>query len=166
MMKPAPLPDTASAKAAIEPRIEKLGSLTMVGLARRQSLANTQEIPGQWQQFMTHYESIENKVEPIPVSVTTDMDSDGNFSYLTGVVVSSAGAPPKGLVAPSVPAQTYAAFTHSGHVSEIGKTYAGPMGAAKRKGRLRRTVARKASADVQSANRSRRHRDMDTGDVN
>ena len=124
MMKPAPLPDTASAKAAIEPRIEKLGSRTMVGLARRQSLANTQEIPGQWQQFMTHYESIENKVEPISVSVTTDMDSDGNFSYLTGVGVSSAGAPPKGLVAPSVPAQTYAAFTHSGHVSEIGKTYA------------------------------------------
>ena len=124
MMKPAPIPDTASTKAAIEPRIEKLGSLTVVGLARRQSLTNTQEIPGQWQQFMTHYEAIDNKAESIPVSVTTDMDGEGNFSYLTGVIVSSAGTPPRGLVARSVPAQTYAVFTHSVHVSEIGKTYA------------------------------------------
>jgi AraC family transcriptional regulator len=124
MMKPASIPDTASPRGAIEPRIEKQGSLTVVGLARQQSLANTQAIPGQWQQFMTRYEEIDNKADPIPISVTTDMDGDGNFSYLTGVIVSSAGTPPKGLVARSVPAQTYAVFTHSGHVSEIAKTYA------------------------------------------
>ena len=124
MMKPANIADTASTKAAIEPRIEKLGALTVVGLSRRQNLANAQAIPGQWQQFMTRYEEIEHKAEPIPVSVTTDMDGDGNFSYLTGVIVSSAGIPPKGLVAQNVPAQTYAVFTHAGHVSEIPKTYA------------------------------------------
>jgi AraC family transcriptional regulator len=124
MMKPADIPDTASASGPIAPRIEKLGALTVVGLARQQNLANAQAIPGQWQQFMTRYEEIDNKADPIPVSVTTDMDGDGNFSYLTGVIVSSAGSPPKGLVARSVPAQTYAVFTHSGHVSEIGKTYA------------------------------------------
>jgi AraC family transcriptional regulator len=124
MMEPASIPDTAAAKATIAPRIEKLGPLTVAGLARRQNLANTQAIPGQWQQFMTMYEEIENKAEPIPVSVTTDMDGDGNFSYLTGVIVSSACSLPKGLVAQSVPAQTYAVFTHSGHVSEIPKTYA------------------------------------------
>jgi AraC family transcriptional regulator len=125
MMKPASVPNTASAKESIEPRIEKLGALTVVGLSRQQNLANAQAIPGQWQQFMTRYEEIDNKAETIPVSVTTDMDGEGNFSYLTGVIVSSAGAPPKGLVAQSVPAQTYAVFTHSGHTSEIPKTYAG-----------------------------------------
>jgi AraC family transcriptional regulator len=124
MMKPASIPDTASPRSAIEPRIEKQGSLTVFGLARQQSLANTQAIPGQWQQFMTRYEEIDNKADPIPISVTTNMDGDGNFSYLTGVIVSSAGTPPKGLVARSVPAQTYAVFTHSGHVFEIAKTYA------------------------------------------
>jgi len=124
MMKPASIANTASANGTIEPRIEKLGSLTVVGLSRRQSLANAQAIPGQWQQFMTMYEEIDNKAETIPVSVTTDMDGDGNFSYLTGVVVTSAGKLPKGLVAQSVPAQTYAVFTHSAHVSEIPKTYA------------------------------------------
>src|SRR5882757_2868045 len=123
MMKPASIPDTASANATMEPRIEKQGPLTVVGLSRQQSLANTQAIPGQWQQFMTGYEEIENKADPIPLSVTTGMDGEGNFSYLTGVVVLSAGSPPKGLVAQSVPAQTYAVFTHSGHVSEIAKTY-------------------------------------------
>ncbi|MGH6709702.1 MAG: AraC family transcriptional regulator [Bradyrhizobium sp.] len=124
MMKPASVPNTASAKEAIEPRIEKLGALTVVGLSCRQNLANAQAIPGQWQQFMTRYEEIDNKAEPIPVSVTTDMDGEGNFSYLTGVLVSSAGSPPKGLVTQRVPAQTYAVFTHSTHVSEIPKTYA------------------------------------------
>lgn len=124
MMKPASVPNTASTKEAIEPRIEKLGALTVVGLSRQQNLANAQAIPGQWQQFMTRYEEIDNKAETIPVSVTTDMDGEGNFSYLTGVVVSSAGTPPKGLVAQSIPAQTYAVFAHSGHTSEIPKTYA------------------------------------------
>jgi AraC family transcriptional regulator len=124
MMKPASVANTASAREAIEPRIEKLGALTVVGLTRRQNLANAEAIPGQWQQFMTRYEEIDNKAEEIPVSVTTDMDGDGNFSYLTGVVVTSAGVPPKGLVAQNIPPQTYAVFTHSGHVSEIPKTYA------------------------------------------
>ena len=124
MMKPVSIADTASTKETIEPRIEKLGALTVVGLSRRQNLANAQAIPGQWQQFMTRYEEIDNKAETIPVSVTTDMDGEGNFSYLTGVVVSSASTPPKGLVAQSIPAQTYAVFTHSGHTSEIPKTYA------------------------------------------
>lgn len=123
MMKPANIPDTASPRGAIEPRIETLGALTVVGLARQQSLANTPAIPGQWQQFMTRYEEIDDKADPIPVSVTTDMDGEGNFSYLTGVVVTSAGKLPKGLVAQGVPAQTYAVFAHSGHVSEIAKTY-------------------------------------------
>jgi AraC family transcriptional regulator len=123
MMKPASIPNTASANGTIEPRIEKQGPLTVVGLSRQQSLANMQAIPGQWQQFMTMYEDIDNKVETIPVSVTTGMDGDGHFSYLTGVIVSSAGSPPKGLVALSVPAQTYAVFPHAGHVSEIAKTY-------------------------------------------
>ena len=124
MMNPASVPNTASARETIEPRIEKLGALKVVGLSRRQNLANAQAIPGQWREFMTRYEEIDNKAETIPVSVTTDMDGEGNFSYLTGVVVSSAGTPPKGLVAQSVPAQTYAVFTHSGHTSEIPKTYA------------------------------------------
>ena len=124
MMKPASVPNTVSPREAIEPRIEKLGALIVVGLSRQQNLANAQAIPGQWQQFMIRYEEIDNKAETIPLSVTTDMDGEGNFSYLTGVVVSSAGTPPKGLVAQSVPAQTYAVFTHSGHTSEIPKTYA------------------------------------------
>ena len=124
MMKPASVADSTSTNKTLEPRIEKYGPLIVIGLSRQHNLANTQTIPGQWQQFMTRYEEIENKAEEIPISVTTDMDGEGNFSYLTGVVVSSAGAPPKGLAAQKVPAQTYAVFTHSGHVSEIPKTYA------------------------------------------
>ena len=70
MIKPASVPNTASATAAIVPRVEKVGALTVVGLSRRQNLANAQAIPGQWQQFMARYEEIDNKAETIPVSVT------------------------------------------------------------------------------------------------
>jgi len=116
---------------------------------------------------MTRYEEIDNKAEPIPVSVTTEHGWRRNFSYLTGVIVSSAGSPPKGLVARSVPAQTYAVFTHSGHVSAIPKTYAAiwDQWFAKRQGRLRRTLPRKHLPTFNREPRPWRHRDMDTGDV-
>src|SRR3954464_4399513 len=39
MMKPASVANTASANGTLEPRIEKLGALTVVGLSRRQNLA-------------------------------------------------------------------------------------------------------------------------------
>jgi AraC family transcriptional regulator len=124
MMKPANISDGAVSRSAVEHRIEKLGNLTVVGLARMQHLSKTEAIPAQWQEFMQMYEDIEHKAEPIPLSVTTDMDAEGNFTYLTGVHVTAAKNVPKGLVTQTVPAQTYAVFTHNSHVSEIGKTYA------------------------------------------
>ena len=57
MMKAASIVDTASPRGTIEPRIEKQGALTVVGLSRRQSLANAQAIPGQWQQFLAPEEA-------------------------------------------------------------------------------------------------------------
>ena len=124
MMKPLNMSDAAAPRGSVEHRIEKLGSFTVVGLVRKQSLSKTEAIPGQWQTFMEMYDQILNKAEPIPLSVTTGMDADGNFTYLTGVQVSSVDSVPKGLVSQTVPAQTYAVFTHGAHVSEIGKTYA------------------------------------------
>src|SRR5690349_19960043 len=40
MMKPASIADTPSPHGTIEPRIERLGALTVVGLSRRQNLTN------------------------------------------------------------------------------------------------------------------------------
>jgi len=102
MMKPRkPFPNTASANGSIEPRIGKPGTLTVVGLSRQQNLAKRMAIPGQWQQFMTRYEEIDNKAEPIPVSVTTEWMAT-EFLIPDGFIVSSAGKPAKGLVARSV----------------------------------------------------------------
>jgi AraC family transcriptional regulator len=124
MMKPLNMSDAAAPRGSVEHRIEKLGSFTVVGLVRKQSLSKTEAIPGQWQTFMEMYDQILNKAEPIPLSVTTGMDADGNFTYLTCVQVSSVDSVPNGLASQTVPAQTYAVFTHGAHVSEIGKTYA------------------------------------------
>jgi AraC family transcriptional regulator len=124
MIKPANISDAAATGSAIEHRVEKLGTFAVTGLARTQHLSKTEAIPAQWQDFMRMYESIEHKAEPIPLSVTTDLDAEGNFTYLTGIHVTKARDVPAGLVTQTVPEQTYAVFTHNSHVSEIGKTYA------------------------------------------
>ena len=110
MMESLNMSDAAAPRGSVEHRIEKLGRFRGVGLARKQSLSKMEAIPGQWQTFMEMYDQVSNKAEPIPLSVTTDMDADGNFTYLTGVQVFLVDSVPKGLVSQTVPAQTYAAI--------------------------------------------------------
>jgi AraC family transcriptional regulator len=125
MIDPAKLSDDSPASDAPAPRIETRSTFTVAGLAQQQSLAGTAAIPGQWQNFMmNYYESVPHKAaNSIPLSVITEMDGDGHFQYLCGVEVAKATDLPRGLIAQTIPAQTYVVFTHNGHVSAIGKTY-------------------------------------------
>ena len=124
MTEPANLSGAADAGELGAPRLASHKAFDVIGLAQRQSLSNTQAIPGQWQAFMSRYGDIADKANPIPLSVTTNMDADGTFDYLCGVEVSRRDGVPNGLTVQTVPAQTYAVFTHTGHVAAIGNTYA------------------------------------------
>jgi AraC family transcriptional regulator len=123
MMKPLKLSEGAD--LALEPpRFERRPATLFVGLAQRHAFESPQNIPAQWQKFMACYGDIPDKVQPIPVGVSMDMDEDGNFEYVCAVEVSKFSGTPKGLIELRVAAQNYAVFLHAGHVSTLSATYA------------------------------------------
>jgi len=105
------------------PRFVSGDAMLVVGLVERHSFGATQGIPGQWQRFMQHYADIPDKMQPIPLGISANMDGDGNFEYMAAVQVSKASDLPKGLQQWRIPAQHYAVFRHDAHVSTIGQTY-------------------------------------------
>jgi AraC family transcriptional regulator len=119
-----PLQAPKQGGVALEPpRFVSSPPIIVVGLTERHSFGASQGIPGQWQRFMKRYDEIANKTQPIPLGVSTNMDEDGNFEYMAAVEVSKVAALPAGLGQFRIPAQHYAVFRHSGHVSAIGETY-------------------------------------------
>lgn len=111
-------------RPAITPmRSEHLGELKFVGLCEPVPFSRLQNIAAQWQRFMPRYGEIEDKANPIPAGVSTNLDDEGNFDYICAVEVKRFGALPKGLMRITLPPQTYTVFRHDGHVSEIGQTF-------------------------------------------
>ena len=111
-------------KIALQPpRFVSGDRMLVVGLVERHSFGAAQGIPGQWQRFMKHYADIPDKVQPIPLGISANMDDDGNFEYMAAVQVSKVSDMPKELRQWSIPAQHYAVFRHDAHVSAIGQTY-------------------------------------------
>ena len=98
-------------------------AMLVVGLSERYSFGATQGIPGQWQRFMQHYADIPDKLQPIPLGISANMDDDGNFEYMAAVEVSKVSDLPEGLQQWRIPAQHYAVFRHDAHASTIGQTY-------------------------------------------
>src|SRR5262249_3635970 len=98
-------------------------AMLVVGLVERHSFDATEGIPGQWQRFMQNYAEIADKLEPIPLGISANMDDDGNFEYMTAVQVSKASDLPNGMQHWRIPAQHYAVFRHQAHVSAVGQTY-------------------------------------------
>jgi hypothetical protein len=109
-----------NSKIALQPpRFVSGDPMIVVGLVERHSFGATQGIPAQWQRFMKHYAEIPDKVKPIPLGISANMDDDGNFEYMAEVQVSKASDLPKALRQWRIPAQHYAVFRHDAHVSTI-----------------------------------------------
>ena len=109
--------------ATLEPRIASRGPMLLVGLKRRYSDATSAQIPAQWQTFQPHIGNIEMRIGTAAFGVICNSDDEGNFDYLTAVEVSAFDDRTPELDALRVPPQTYAVFTHDGHVSEIRRTW-------------------------------------------
>jgi len=120
--KPAKTEEGAKPTIAAS-RIVALGEMKFVGLSEHVPFSELQNIAAQWQRFMPHYGEIEDKAQPIPAGVSTNLDDEGNFDYICAAEVKRFGKVPKGLIQLTVPAQTYAVFAHTGHISEIGQTF-------------------------------------------
>ena len=104
-------------------RVVDLPRMLFVGLLEHVLFSQMQTIASQWQRFMPRYGEIDDKAHPIPVGISTNLDDEGNFDYVCALEVKRSISVPKGMVQLAVPAQTYAVFRHSRHVSEIGQTY-------------------------------------------
>ncbi|HVV42320.1 MAG TPA: AraC family transcriptional regulator [Nitrobacter sp.] len=123
MVKPIDIQDGKSAGLK-PPRIVQGDEIMAVGLAQRHPFGNPKDIPAQWRNFMaTCYAAIPNKREGIPISLSGDLDDDGNFEYICAAEVTTFGQTPRGLIEVSLPARRYLVFAHDGHISTIGATY-------------------------------------------
>ncbi len=119
-----PVKADAGTRPAITPvRSERLGELKFVGLCEHVPFAKLPNIAAQWQRFMPHYGEIEDKAHPIPAGVSTNLDDEGNFDYISSVQVKRFGKVPKGLMQITLQPETYTVFRHDGHISEIGQTF-------------------------------------------
>lgn len=120
-----PLSVLAATQRSIEPqRLEPKGDLVFVGRGERIAFSASHTIAALWEKFMPFYAAIEDKADPIPWGLSTDLDDDGNFDYICAVQVTRASDVPKGLEIHRVPARTFAVFRHDDHASALPQTYA------------------------------------------
>ena len=114
---------TADERTFPMPELRTKEAMTFVGLFDRFALDTTHGIPALWRRFMTSYAEIEGRVDPIPVGVIGPIGEDGCFNYGCAVQVDAPATPAMPITVLNVPAQRYALFPHTGHVSTIRSTY-------------------------------------------
>lgn len=99
------------------PRLEKLDAIRLVGLSRRYNEQTSARIPEQWMQF--NQAGIASADNPVAYGVCHNLDSQGNLDYLCAVQVDHFDQAAESRDRLTIPPQTYAVFSHNGHVSEI-----------------------------------------------
>ncbi len=114
--------DTSLLTELKPPRIVERGAFQVAGHAERYSFATNHAIPDLWSRFALHFGQIPSQVGKTTYGVCYNGDAEGTFDYMAGVEVSGAPDQADDLTRMTVPAQRYAVFTHSGHISDIRKT--------------------------------------------
>ncbi|MBD5656793.1 MAG: AraC family transcriptional regulator [Candidatus Eremiobacteraeota bacterium] len=103
------------------PRITAGEPLLLAGMADRFDFETVQRIPLLWQRFGPHIGSVPGQIGYTTYGVMDDGDDDG-FDYAAAVEVESVDRLPPELKSIRIQAQTYAVFTHAGHISNLRTT--------------------------------------------
>lgn len=114
----------------LEPRIENLSEITLVGKKTRMSLVEN-KTAALWQSFMPRKREIENVQGPnlYSVEVYDSLDYFRNFDFhntytkWAAVKVLTTLNIPKEMEILQIPEGTYATFHYKGKASEVGKMY-------------------------------------------
>jgi AraC family transcriptional regulator len=123
LLAPILLPERQGAKLE-PPRWEGAGEILAVGLRERRSFTDGGlAITAQWRRFGPEVGAIANQAQPIPLGILIGADWEGGFDYACAVEVRDFSQAPRDLARVRVPAQAYAVFRHSAHVSTLGATY-------------------------------------------
>jgi AraC family transcriptional regulator len=116
-----------------EPQIVEKPALTVVGLeapfisAMSPDATNLKVIGPLWERFVKRADQIPHRIGHDMVGVifgrpTAERSHSHEMQYIAGVPVSSTAQIPEGMVAHTVPASTFAVFTHRGPITAIGNT--------------------------------------------
>jgi AraC family transcriptional regulator len=105
-----------------QPRIEQGATLLVAGLSDRFTHETVGGIPSLWQRFSRYFGHVPGQVGRRAYGVMFNTDDEGSLEYMAGVEVSSFDGLPAELNRIRIPAQTYAVFSHRGHVSTIRST--------------------------------------------
>ena len=112
-----------SMNATLRPRFESHGPLLIAGLPAHYTFETLDDIPKQWERFVPQIANVGGRVGEADYGLCIDMAAGGKgFDYVTGVQVAELANLPAGWVGVRIPAQTYAIFSHPGHVSTIRDT--------------------------------------------
>ena len=112
-----------SINATLRPRFESHGPLLIAGLQAHYTFETLDDIPRQWQRFVPTIESFKGRMGEADYGLCINMSAGSEgFDYVTGVQVADLGNLPAEWVGVRIPAQSYAIFSHAGHVSTIRDT--------------------------------------------
>jgi AraC family transcriptional regulator len=117
----APLPLEA-------PRFETRSAFLLAGLADRYTMETNHAIPALWGRFVPMIGHVPSQKGYVTYGVGYDTQDDESFAYAAAVEVTAFDGLGPELARISVPAQTYAVFTHRGHISRIRETWRAIMG--------------------------------------
>lgn len=123
LVEPIRMERTArNAIALDEPRRERSEGLTLVGLSRRYAYRDVGGIPAQWTDFQPHEGTLGERPGLWYGLCDQYNEAEGSFRYTVAVAVDDPREVPGGLEVIRLPAQTYLAFSHKGHIAELRQT--------------------------------------------
>lgn len=110
--------DEAPTRPFEPPRIEHGPTLRLAGISERHAGTIT-ALPTQWSRFIPLVGHVPGQVGGVVYGVTYNSDDTGAFDYLCAVEVEAfvADGPPFSRL--TIPAQTYAVFTHREHITSL-----------------------------------------------
>jgi AraC family transcriptional regulator len=108
----------------VKPTLVDRPALHVVGLQRLYTPATMAEIPALWDAFVPRLDEIEDACGDRTYGVCQD-DAQGKdtFAYTAAIEVASLARVPHGMVGFTIPAGTWAVFTHRGPISKIVETF-------------------------------------------
>jgi AraC family transcriptional regulator len=108
----------------VKPRIVKRPAMHLVGVRGLFTPATIPEIPALWGRFVPRMDEIPGQTCDVTYGVCQDAaNGEGTFAYTAAVEVEAPGDAPAGMVGFTIPAGTWAVFTHEGHISKISETF-------------------------------------------
>lgn len=97
-------------------------AMLIAGQNQRYNAQTRQNIPQQWDQFLTRAGKLQGQVGDMSYGVVWNSSGDCEFDYLVGVEVQPGTEIPADYACVTVPAGRFAVFTHSGPIASIGDT--------------------------------------------